>query len=55
MKNFKDIHNLEADLWVSGRNPLGKKLPGKLLSRKKTLENCPLEKSLINIKQQITN
>ena len=54
IKNFKDIHNSEADLWVSGRNPPGKKLPRKLLPRKMPPENCSLGKSLIDIKHLFT-
>ena len=39
IKNVKDIHNSEADLWVSGRNPPGKSSP----------ENCCPEKCPRNI------
>ena len=50
IKNFKDIHNSEADLWMFGKKPPGKKFPGKLSPRIMLPENCPLEKSLIDIK-----
>ena len=54
IKNCKDIHNSEVDLWVSGINPPGKKLRGKSLPRKMPPENCPLGKSLIDIKRLFT-
>ena len=54
IKKFKYIHNSEADLWVSGKKPPGRRYPGKLLPRKMPPENCALGKSLIDIKHFFT-
>ena len=50
IKNFKDIHNSEADLWMFGKKPPGKKFGGKLSPRIMPPQSCPLRKSLIDIK-----
>ena len=50
IKNFKDIHNSEADLWTFGKKPPGKKFAGKLSPRIMSPQSFPLRKSLIDIK-----